>query len=98
MNYLFYLRYFTLINIFQEIEGFASMSYLEFTPHNITGVIKLELKIVKHELIRLQEKVLVDLRPMQVDGPPYLQLDLSAAFAVFVNADLLPVDQLAVVK
>ena len=98
MNYLFYLRYFTLINIFQEIEGFASMSYLEFTPHNITGVIKLELKIVKHELIRLQEKVLVDLRPMQVDGPPYPQLDLPTALAVFVNADLLPVDQLAVVK
>jgi hypothetical protein len=35
---------------------------------------------------------------MQVNGPPYPQLDLPTALAVFVNADLLPVNQLAVVK
>jgi len=69
------------------------MGYLELATNHIAGIIEFELKIIKHELIRLKEKILIDLRTMQIDSPSNFQSNLTAALAIFVNTDFLAVDE-----
>ena len=86
-----HLGHFVPIEVLSKFKSLASMSQLELASHHIVGVVKLELKIVEHQLIRLKQQVLVDLIAMEIDGPAYFKFDLASVAQVLVNTDLLTV-------
>lgn len=72
MNYFLYLCVLAFIDILCKLKSFASMCYFKSTTDYIAWIIKLELKVIKHDLIGLKKEILIDLRSVEVDCPSHL--------------------------
>lgn len=83
--------HFVPIEVLNKFKSLASMSQLELASHHVVWIVKLELKIVQHQLIRLKQQILIDLIAMEIYGPTDFQFDLASVAQVLVNTDLLPI-------
>ena len=70
---------------------------LELAAHEFCRIVELEFKVIKHELVGLEENVLVNLASMEVDSPFYFEHNLTSAPQVLVDADLFVVFDLLVI-
>lgn len=69
-NYFFNLGYFASIDIFLKVKCFTTVEYFEFTTNDLGWIIKLQFKVVKHELVGVHKNILIDLAAMKIDSPP----------------------------